>query len=167
MDPQGGGPPLLTHTQFQHVLKAEFGRARRYGVPLACIVAALDRLDELRDAAGVVARDQVLARIVGRLQGQVRGCDVLAHWSDRLVALLPQTPTAGARAVAERFRSVVASESFVFEGVVRRFTASAGIAVLESKATLFFDSLPKAAESALLQAIAAGGDRVEIAGGNR
>ncbi|MBM4015952.1 MAG: GGDEF domain-containing protein [Planctomycetes bacterium] len=166
MDPYGGGPSLLSYTQFQHVLKAEFGRARRYGVPLACVVLAIDRLDALRDAGGVVARDQVLARIIGRLQGQVRGCDVLAHWGDRLVALLPQTAVEGACAVAERFRSVVASESFTFEGTARRLTASAGVAVVESKSTLFFDSLPKAAESAAQQAVAAGGDRSVIAAGN-
>lgn len=167
MDSFGGPLPLLTYAQFQSALRIEFGRARRYGIPLSCVLFGVDRLDELRDAVGVGARDQVMARLVVLLQGQVRGSDLIAHYNDRLVLLLPHTAAVGARAVAERFLAAVRGEAFAFEGSQRRFTAAAGIAVLESKATLFFDSLQKSAESALTQATAGGGDRVVIAGGIR
>jgi diguanylate cyclase (GGDEF)-like protein len=167
MDSMASGPPLLTHTQFHHALKVEFGRARRYGVPLGCVAITLDRIGALRDELGAAARDQVLSRVLGKLLGQARSCDVFAQWGERVMVLLPHTTAEGARAVAERFRAAVASESFSFEGVARRFTASAGVAVLESKATLFFDSLPKAAETALQSALQAGGDCIAFGAGNR
>ncbi|MSR46539.1 MAG: GGDEF domain-containing protein [Planctomycetes bacterium] len=167
MEPFGNGLPLLTAVQFQNALRIEFGRARRHGFQLSCALIGVDQLDQVRDVHGIDARDQVLARCVARLQAQIRASDLIAQFGDRLALLLPHANSDGARAVAERFRLSICQEPFRFEQESLKLTASAGIATLQSRATLFFDSLQKSAEAALKMALQAGGDRVEIASGIR
>jgi diguanylate cyclase len=162
MDASGAALTLLTYSQFQHALRIEFGRARRHGFPLSCVILTPDGIDAIRECHGVAARDQVLSRWITRLKSQARASDLLGHYQDRLALLLPHAPIDGARAVAERFIEVVRGERFTFGGTPRTLTASAGVALLESRTTLFFDSLFKAAEAALGQAVAAGGNRVVV-----
>ena len=162
MDATGAASMLLTYAQFQHALRIEFGRARRYDFPLSCIILAPDGIEAIRECHGVSARDQVLSRWVERLQKQARASDLLGHYQDRLALLLPHATLDGARAVAERFQLLVRGEAFCFDGVDRTLTASAGVAVLESRTTLFFDSLFKSAELALSHALAAGGNQVVV-----
>jgi len=162
MDGTGAALTLLTYAQFHHALRIEFGRARRHGFPLSCVILTPDAIDAIRECHGVEARDQVLSRWVARLRTQARSSDLLGHYQDRLALLLPHATLDGARAVAERFLEVVRGERFSFGGTVRTLTASAGVALLESRTTLFFDSLFKSAELALGQALAAGGNRVVV-----
>lgn len=162
MDASGAALTLLTYAQFQHALRIEFGRARRYDFPLCCIILMPDGIEAIRECHGVAARDMVLSRSVDRLQKQARASDLLGHYQDRLALLLPHATLDGARAVAERFQNVIRGERFSFDGVSRTLTASAGVAVLESRTTLFFDSLFKSAELALSHAVAAGGNQVVV-----
>ena len=167
--PTGISPaPLLSYTQFQSALRIEFGRARRYGFPLSCLVVAIDGLADLRDRHGVEARDEVLSRQVSVLKAQLRSSDFVGQFQDRLTLLLPHATSVGARAVAERFQAAARVEPFNFGGEPRTVTASVGIATLESRATLFFDSLFKSAEQAVSQALAAGAECIVVAAsGNR
>ncbi len=157
---------LLTYTQIQHALRIEFGRARRHSLPLSCLAIAIDGIDHLRAVHGGAARDDVIVRTVRRLQPQVRLSDVVGHYQDHLVVLLPHSGIEGARAVAERFLVAVRSEPFPVAWTPQQLTASVGVAAFERQATIFYDSVLKSAESALAQAVAAGGDQVVVASGN-
>lgn len=160
MDPFSSGTPLLSYAQYQNALRIEFGRARRYAFPLSCLAIGLDGLEPLRDKHGGVVRDEAFATIVPAIQAQLRASDALGHYHDRLALLLPHADDVGAGAVAERVLAQVAKQPFRLGGESVRLTASIGIATLEPRSTIFFDSLAKAAEAAAQQAADAGGGRI-------
>ncbi len=160
MDPFSSGTPLLSYAQFQNALRIEFGRARRYGLPLSCLAVGLDGLEPLRDKHGGAVRDEAFAFLVAAIQTHLRGSDLLGHYNDRLALLLPHAGMEGACAVSERILAQVAMQPFHLAGESVSLTASIGVASLESRSTIFFDSLAKSAEAAAQQAAAAGGGRI-------
>jgi diguanylate cyclase (GGDEF)-like protein len=163
MDAFRAQAPLLTYPQLQNLLRIEFARARRYSYPLSCLVAQVDGIERLRETHGSAFRDEVLSRVVRAIQGQTRTSDSIGLFQERIALIFPHTDVAAARAVAERLREVVARESFRAGSVELRVTLSVGIAAFHERGTIFFDSVLKAAEGALAQALAAGGDQVQIA----
>jgi diguanylate cyclase (GGDEF)-like protein len=163
MEGFGAQLPLLTYPQLQNALKTEFARARRYSYPLCCLALHVDGLDRIRDVHGSVLRDQILARIVLLLQTQTRASDSVGLFHDRIALILPHTDVAGARALAERIRAKVKAEPFKVGAKELRLSLSQGLSSYAERTTIFFDSIMKTAESALQVAIAAGGDRLEIA----
>jgi len=163
MDASGAHAPLLTYPQLQNLLRIEFARARRYSFPLSCLLAQIDGLDRLRDVHGSGFRDDVLQRAVRAAQAHTRTSDTIGVYQDRVALLLPHTPLSGAHRVAERLRAAVAQEAFRVGGVELHVTVSVGLAGFHDRSTIFFDSVLKAAEGALAQAVAGGGDRVETA----
>ncbi len=167
MDPFSTGTPLLAYAQFQNALRIEFGRARRYAFPLSCIAVGLDGIDPLREKFGGSVRDEAFSALVPLIQAQLRASDAIGHYHDRLALLLPHATMEGAGAVADRILAAVAKQPFSLGGESMQLTASIGIATLDARATIFFDSLAKAAEAAAVQAALAGGGRVVRASANR
>jgi diguanylate cyclase (GGDEF)-like protein len=153
--------PLLTYPQLQNLLRIEFARARRYSYPLSCLVGQVDGLDRMREVHGSAFRDEVLRRVVRSMHAQKRASDSLGLYQERLALLLPHTPMAGAHAVAQRLRESIARESFKAGATELRVTLSVGLAAFQERGTIFFDSVLKAAEAALAQAVSSGGDRIE------
>jgi diguanylate cyclase (GGDEF)-like protein len=101
--------------------------------------------------------------VIRAIQTQARTSDALGLYQERIVLILPHTPLSGATVVAARLREAAAREAFRAGDAELRITVSAGLAAFQEHGTIFFDSILKAAEAALAQAVAAGGDRVETA----
>jgi len=154
---------LLTYPQLQNTLRIEFARARRYSFPLCCLVLQVDGIDRIRDLHGSAPRDQALNHVVKMIQAQARASDSVALYQDRIAVVLPHTDAAGARSFADRVREQVRREVFRFGGKEIRFTVSIGLSNYAERTTIFYDSILKTAESALLAAATAGGDRIETA----
>lgn len=153
---------VFSVTQIRHLMRVEFGRAQRYGYPLSCVVLACDRLDHLRDLHGVEFKERVVDAFVEQLVDQTRTCDYLGRlMDDRLMAVLPHTARAGAEAVALRMLDAARRRTFESPAGPVRVTLSVGLSHYEEENTLFFDSLVSAAEAALVQATADGGDRFQ------
>jgi diguanylate cyclase (GGDEF)-like protein len=163
MEGFGAQLPLLTYPQLQNALKTEFARARRYSYPLCCLAIHVDGLDRIRDVHGSAPRDQILARVVLLLQTQTRASDSVGLFHDRIALILPHTDVSGAQSLAERIREKVRAEVFRVGAKELRLTLSLGLSVFAERTTIFYDSILKTAESALQAAVAAGGDRLEIA----
>ena len=163
MDAFGAQAPLLTYPQLQNLLRIEFARARRYSYPLCCLVAQVDGIERLRDLHGSGLRDEIVRRVVAAVRTQTRASDSLGVYQDRIAILLPHTTIEGAGSAAERLRTAVGREVFRAGGAELRLTVSAGLAAFQERGTIFFDSVLKAAEAALVQAVTAGGDRVVVA----
>jgi diguanylate cyclase (GGDEF)-like protein len=159
----GAQLPLLTYPQLQNALKIEFARARRYSYPLSCLVVVVDGLDRIRDVHGSTPRDQILARVVLLLQTRTRASDSVGLYHDRIAVILPHTDETGARSLAERVRERVKAELFRAGAKELHLTVSLGLSSFAERTTIFFDSILKTAEGALQAAVAAGGDRLEIA----
>lgn len=157
----------------KRLMLMEVKRSRRYRYPIALLLLELDGFVERTAALAPAGRTAVLAEALGLLVSGVRDIDVAVPFADsRFVVFLPHTPRSGALVVAERLRERV--------GGLRGLSgasASVGVAVSEppggkgtpsgSQAQVSFGSLLKEAGEALRRAQAAGGDRVEPAGGGR
>jgi diguanylate cyclase (GGDEF)-like protein len=166
---------LFSVAQIQHVLKIEHGRAQRYRYPLVCLAIAIDQLGALRDQHGYESKECVLEAVVALLQEATRSSDFLGRTADdRLVAIIPHTNAAGARVLAQRLLDQARALTFapsssgpsgpsVLGGLGglagARVTLSIGVSSSESEGSMYHDQLYTAAETALSEASAAGGDR--------
>ncbi|MBZ4416759.1 diguanylate cyclase [Myxococcus sp. RHSTA-1-4] len=155
----------------KRLMLMEVKRSRRYRYPIALLLVELDGFAERAAALAPAARTAALAEALGLLVAGVRDIDVAVPFADsRFVVFLPHTPRSGALVVAERLCERV--------GALRGLpgtSASVGVAVSEppggkgapsgAQAQVSFGSLLKEAGEALRRAQAAGGNRVEPAGG--
>jgi two-component system cell cycle response regulator len=142
-------------------LAEEFKKARRFSVPLACLVLSLD------EAPGDVhANDpsnrQVLSELAGLLLCESRDIDHLARLDAKsFLLILPHTDAPGAFAMMNRVLSSIEKRQLTPPGRTRPISASAGIACF-SKDLTGPDELVKGAHEALARAVALGGNRVEV-----
>ncbi|MDP2133977.1 MAG: GGDEF domain-containing protein [Sulfuritalea sp.] len=106
-----------------------FGQAVRHGRPISLLVIECDNLKEVNDDLGPKAGDALLLALTKCIQEQLRHTDVLARQSgDEFVALLPETPAAGAQAAARKVRAAVVASSLMLGGELVRTSVSIGAA---------------------------------------
>ena len=142
-------------------LAEEFKKARRFSVPLACVVMSID------ESPGEVPGDettnrQVLSELAGLLLCESRDIDHLARFDARtFLLLLPHTDGPGALAMTNRILTGVEQRQLTLPGRTRPLTASVGISVF-SKDLGGPDDLVRGAHDALARAVALGGNRVVL-----
>lgn len=151
---------LFSLSQIMHLMRVEFGRAQRYNYPICCVLLAVDRLAELRDLYGYDAKEAILDEVVKLTKTQVRLCDFLGRLADdRLLIVVPHTDVKGAGSLAERLIGGVRDLKFESDGRRLRVTISLGVSCSMGNDMMFFDALLATAETALVDAMRAGGDR--------
>ncbi|HET9553640.1 MAG TPA: diguanylate cyclase [Anaeromyxobacteraceae bacterium] len=155
-----GRPPLAASGAhdlgfLKRLLFVEVKRSKRYGIPLSLALLSVDRWDELAGQIGPRARAALLAELTGLVSGAVRDIDIVVPFSeDRLVVLMPHTPSGGGLHVCRRLASRVRERATAIP-----VTVSVGVASHDGHGTVSFGSLVKRAAEALTAARAAGGDR--------
>lgn len=158
---------LYNRGYFREVLVRESARAARYKDALAVLMIDLDGFKRINDELDHATGDQVLQEVGRALREGLRDGDVLARYGgDEFCVLLPSTGREGARAVAERLRSHVATRGFGPDGSLRmRITVglatSADVELADKTAA---DALVRLADRALLSGKPLGGDRVVVHG---
>ncbi|MCZ6596988.1 MAG: diguanylate cyclase [Planctomycetota bacterium] len=151
---------LFSLTQIRHLMRVEFSRAQRYGYPVSCLVVALDRAGHLRDVYGYEAKENVMEDVAKLLLTATRTCDYLGRLvDDRLMAILPHTRRDGAEVTAGRVIAAARQLSYGMGDASAAVTLSIGVTRYENENTMFFDDLVAAAELAVEEAFAAGGDQ--------
>lgn len=141
-------------------LRYEFLRARRYGHPLCCLMADLDRFKSVNDLYGHRAGDEVLRHAAATMRQSAREVDILARYGGEEFALvLPNTTLDGAMTCAEHLRNQVRDCTAQFGGLALRVTISVGVATLDAE-TPDEETLLRRADIALLCAKRMGRDRV-------
>ncbi|PMU12350.1 MULTISPECIES: sensor domain-containing diguanylate cyclase [unclassified Pseudomonas] len=113
----------------EKALPQECERAQRFRQPLSLIAMDIDDFKNINDHYGHALGDAALVRVVDSVKHCVREGDLLARWGgDEFILILPNTPLADARALAERIRHGLASLLPVGDfpvtmsfGVVQRF----------------------------------------------
>jgi len=169
--PRTGGPAdqgdgflsnaLFSQAQILQLMKNEFARSRRHGIPLGCVLMQVDRLAQLVDLYGIGLRNAVRQAIASVVREKTRGADLLgATNDDRYLLALPHSNLEQTRLVAERLRTVFAQLQIAVDGRELALSLSAGISACLDKQTMFFDSLVAQAEAALDYAMHNGGNQV-------
>lgn len=104
-------------------------QARRAGSQAVLVYLDLDRFKEVNDTLGHEAGDELLVQVARRIQGCVRGGDILARLGgDEFALLLSQTSVEGAAQAASRIMGVL-QQPFAIAGANLRIGASLGLGV--------------------------------------
>jgi diguanylate cyclase (GGDEF)-like protein len=145
------------------VIDAELRRARRSQAPVSLVTFDVDRLKDVNDRHGHLGGDAVLAVIGKRMREVLRGSDLKCRYAgEQFLVLLPETPLAGAKRVAETLRREVADRPVPWAGENLRVTASFGLAqALPGEVNV--QALIGRADHALYRAKDEGGNCVRIA----
>lgn len=159
---------LYNHRAFQTRLREEFGRAARYGDPLALVMIDLDHFKSVNDTWLHPFGDKVLRETAVLIRNSLRDHDVSARYGgEEFAVLLPHTPFASALPVARRISRAVSGHLFVVDTDGQagkppevRVTASFGVAAFPGGGVDTPELLVRRADEALFRAKRAGRDRV-------
>jgi len=100
----------------EQLLTVEVSRALRHGRPLSILMADVDHFKTINDTYGHRAGDKVLRELARLLADNLRSIDKAARYGgEELLVVLPETPVAPAKHVAERMRSAIAGHDFLVE----------------------------------------------------
>jgi diguanylate cyclase (GGDEF)-like protein len=106
----------------------EFARARRYGEPFACLAIEIDGYEQLLAVRGRSALTAIVQVFTGYCVVVMRHCDSFGRLTpSRFLALLPETPAAGAYILAKRMCGDLADLTVAFGGDKIHFTVSIGV----------------------------------------
>ncbi|MDQ3035246.1 MAG: GGDEF domain-containing protein [Myxococcota bacterium] len=142
-------------------LEREIPRSRRHARALAAVMFDIDHFKKINDTYGHLAGDYVLKEIATLVKSRLRPDDIFARYGgEEFCALLPETPVAGAGAIAEDLRRRIAERRFVFETEAIPVTVSLGAAELGSEMDV--TGFLKAADEKLYEAKRGGRNRVCI-----
>ena len=132
---------LFNERYFALRLDEEVRRSARFGHPLALVCIDVDDFKRINEDKGRAAGDEVLKETARLLAKHSRSFTILARRAgDDFVAILANTPKAGAATYAERIRGVLEHHAFA-QGPV---TACFGVAALPADAASAEDLMLKA-----------------------
>jgi len=155
---------LANRLAFEQALATRLAESARYGRPLAVLLIDLDAFKEVNDAHGHARGDDVLVAVAGALRRGLRGSDLPARLGgDEFVALLPETDTDRALALAERVCAEIAALEITIGSATVRPTASVGAAASTDHAHVDAAGLLAAADRAAYAAKGAGKNTVRLA----
>ncbi|HOM80422.1 MAG TPA: diguanylate cyclase [Armatimonadota bacterium] len=145
-------------------LSEEVPRAKRYRLPLSCLMLDLDHFKRINDTYGHPAGDAVLRQVADILRTSVRSVDVVGRYGgEEFLIILPQTGAEGARVLAERIRQRVEQELFDIGGQTIHCTTSIGVAAASDGDVPDAGHLIAEADRALYHAKVTGRNRVSSA----
>jgi two-component system cell cycle response regulator len=155
---------LLNRGGILDVARRELSRTMRQRLPIAIVLADVDRFKGVNDAYGHHVGDDVLKAAGQRFGAQLRSYDALGRYGgEEFLAVLPGCDASTAARVAERMRSALSDVSVEAGGHSVPVTASFGVAVADKGSELGLDALIAAADDALYRAKRGGRNRVEVA----
>jgi diguanylate cyclase (GGDEF)-like protein len=148
---------LPNRRRFEQELARHLAHVRRYGPEGAALVLDLDCFKPVNDTFGHAAGDRLLARVARVLRQRLRETDVVARLGgDEFAILLPRVDRAGAAAVARSLAETVRAEALTAD--TRPVTISIGVIAFDEHTPHVADSVLAAADIAMYDAKAAGGD---------
>ena len=155
-------------------LAREQQRNARHGAPFSVMLLDLDDFKSVNDTYGHPAGDELLKAFVRRVLDEVRDVDLVGagrelkdtdtfgrFGGEEFIVVLPDTGLAGARSVAERIRSVIASAPFKTSSGDITVTVSIGVAQFRRGESI--RDILERVDKAVYAAKHAGRDRVAMA----
>ena len=145
---------------FSAVVERELARALRSGRPTSFVYFDLDGFKRINDSLGHGEGDRVLATIAKVLEGGRASDFPVRLGGDEFGVLMPETEGEAAARAVERMRQTL-NDAMDKRGWHVR--ASYGIATVERAEGVTLEDLVHSADNAMLQAKAAGKDRIVLA----
>jgi diguanylate cyclase (GGDEF)-like protein len=101
---------LYNYREFHRRLTEEVQRSLRYGHPFSLLILDIDDFKAVNDTYGHLAGDEALRGLAALIRRAVRPVDEVARYGgEEFAILLPETPSPGAFAMAERIREIIAT----------------------------------------------------------
>jgi diguanylate cyclase (GGDEF)-like protein len=106
---------LANRRAIEEILARETDRSHRYGSHLTVLMIDVDHLKTINDKYGHDAGDECLRSLAATIAETVRSVDVPGRWTggDEFLVVLPDTPAAAARRLAQRILDRVQSRTLV------------------------------------------------------
>ena len=144
-------------------LFTEVERAVRYDRPLAVAFADIDLFKNVNDTYGHEVGDVILRGVAATLKANIRSADTLGRYGgEEFMAILPETDTQAAAALAEKLRQLVQGARFMAEGAgAVNVTVSIGVATGVGR-SLRVEALVRDADAAMYSAKALGRNQVYL-----
>jgi len=121
----------------------------------------IDGFKACNDRYGHLTGDEVLRQVAALIRDSVRDTDIVARYGgEEFCVLLPETPCEGAMQLAERIRAAFAAQSLSVGEQLVSITVSIGVWGSSDSEDLEPDTVLGYADAALLEAKAAGKNRV-------
>lgn len=155
---------VANRRHFDDVISREFKRAARDDLSLSVLMIDLDHFKKINDSHGHPMGDHCLKQAADTISTAIkRPPDIVARYGgEEFAVLLPNTPTTGAREVAQQILdSLRALDIVTFDGHRIPLTASIGIATALPRPGDEPTALMRAADAALYRAKHGGRNRVE------
>jgi diguanylate cyclase (GGDEF)-like protein len=153
---------LYNRRKFLQLAEQELCRAVRMPCDICLVMVDLDFFKQVNDQYGHPIGDQVLQQVAARLLSGVRATDIVARMGgEEFIVLMPDTPRAGALALAEKLRVALRERPMQLTESTVPITASFGLSGLEPQQRASLEALYAAADQALYVAKKQGRDRVE------
>jgi diguanylate cyclase (GGDEF)-like protein len=154
---------LLNRGGFSALAGRQLSRCRQAGQPCTVLLMDLDHFKRVNDTYGHEAGDRLLCAFAEAVRAQSRATDLVARYGgEEFCALLTDTDSARAVAVAERIRHAFAAVTVPVKGGAMGTTVSIGVAELLPAGESLEQALRRA-DHALYAAKHAGRDRVVAA----
>ncbi|MBC8438506.1 MAG: cache domain-containing protein [Deltaproteobacteria bacterium] len=147
---------LYNRGYFNHCLKNEMERSKRYGSALSLIIFDIDRFKQVNDTFGHLSGDIVLKELSFLCLAIIRDSDILARWGgEEFIILVPENDKAAIMPFAEKLRTLIEKHPF---SIKTQVTCSFGVVQYieeESK-----DDFIKRADQAMYKAKEEGRNKV-------
>lgn len=153
---------LYNHRHFHERLSKEYDRAKRYNLPLCCVILDIDYFKKVNDQYGHQSGDLVLKSMAEIISNNIRDVDISARYGGEEFGIItPHTTIEETYAMMERIRIHISETGFQIINNKINITVSIGIAGLRHSNASSHRELIKFADEALYEAKANGRNRTE------
>jgi len=158
---------VYNRAYFQHRIKDEFERGKRYKRDFCCIIVGLDKFKRINERFGYVGGNRILKKAAEIIRSNIRGADILCRYGgDEFGWLLPETLLDDAYLAAERLRQFVVTSDLGSETGPVSITISCGVSSFTSN-TKGSEELFEQAVEALRKAKKEGRNQTRVYEGER
>ncbi len=117
---------------FLQEMEREMSRCLRYQRDLSLVMLDIDHFKPVNDTYGHLAGDHILKQCAQRIVRTIRRDDIFARYGgEEFILLLPEVGKTQGIRTAEKIRTTIENEPFVFDGVEIGITLSLGVADLQ------------------------------------